>query len=79
MHLSVKDLLIRIPLQRWPLLHSGRCPYAFCDAIVDAPDMEGHMAQSHPLILQRDLFISQVQLPLVGLMGIDIQVQKEIR
>jgi hypothetical protein len=51
MHLSVKDLLIRVPLQRWPLPHPGCCPCAFCDAIVDASDMEGHMAQSHPLIV----------------------------
>jgi hypothetical protein len=72
MHFSVKDLLIRIPLQRWSLPHPSCCPCAFCDATMDASQMEGHMAQSHPLIFQRDLYISQIQLPLAGLMGVDI-------
>jgi hypothetical protein len=66
MHFSIKDLLIHIPLQRWRLLHPGVCPCAFCDEIVNAPDIEGHMAQRHSLILRRDLFVSQTQLSLEG-------------
>jgi hypothetical protein len=54
----VKDLLIRIPLQRWLLPHPRCCSCAFCDEIINAPNMEGHMAQRHPLILQQDLFVS---------------------
>jgi hypothetical protein len=66
-------------LQLWPLPHGDCCPCAFCDELLEARQMETHLAQKHPVISHRDLYYSQLHLTLAGLAGIDLRVRKEGR
>jgi hypothetical protein len=73
---TLKDLLIHIPLQYWPLPRGTNCPCAFCETDVAPEDVEAHLAENHQWIAQENSFYSPVVLQVAGLMGIHLQVRK---
>jgi hypothetical protein len=78
-HLSIRDLLLHLPLQRWPVPHPNRCPCVFCEEIGDWRGLEEHLQERHRIIFEEGAFHSEVQLQLLGLLGLGMRVNKRKR
>jgi hypothetical protein len=70
-------LLTHLPLQCWPLPHPKACPCPFCDEIIEPRAMEAHLEFMHNEIFRKGLHYSQVHLTIAGLLGIQIDHQRE--
>jgi hypothetical protein len=76
LHIPLDHLLVRFPLQVWPLPHSHHCSVSFCDETLDPDMMEAHLAQFHPKVHQVGLYHTEVQLQLPSLLGLGLVARK---
>jgi hypothetical protein len=60
LHMSMKELLIRLPLQLWPLPYSRCCPNAFCDDTPEHSQMEEHRMQKQSGLFERQGFDTEL-------------------
>jgi hypothetical protein len=76
LEISIKELLVHIPVQLWPLPRGNNCPCAFCDECPNPNAMAMHLASKHSQVFINGLFYSELQLELAGLLGINLQMRK---
>jgi hypothetical protein len=77
LRIGLDHLLVRFPLQVWPLPHPHHCPISFCDVTPDPGMMETHLAHLHPEVHQVGLYHTEVQLQLASLLGLGLEVRKK--
>jgi hypothetical protein len=66
LHIIVKELLIHLPIQLWPLPYGRCCPNAFCDDTSQLSEMEDHLMQKYPQLFHRQGFYTELQLGLAA-------------
>jgi hypothetical protein len=73
---SLRDLLLHVPLQHWPLPHKNHCPCSFCDMTPNPEEIEDHLRARYFTVFQGSLFHAEVQIQVTSLLGIGFQVRK---
>jgi hypothetical protein len=73
---SLRDLLLHVPLQHWPLPYKNHCPCLFCDMTPNPEEMEEHLRTYHFTVFQGSLFHTEVQIQIASLLGIGFLVRK---
>jgi hypothetical protein len=68
-HINVRDVLIHVSRQLWPLPVPGRCQNPFCDAWVSSVDMETPLWRFHRVDDQEPHFLTEIHDHMAGLLG----------
>jgi hypothetical protein len=74
---TIRELLIHIPVQLWPLPNVTHCPCGCCDVGFLDCALEQHLREVHANVLAHNRFHTPLQLTISGLLGLDVILQEK--